>query len=426
MKFRLLGPLEVIADDGRVIALPAAKPRALLALLLLNRNQVARTDTLVDELWEERPPATAVKTLQVYVSQLRKAVGTRLETRSGGYLLHVEPGELDTDDFEQLSTNGEWREALALWRGPALADVRGERFANTAAERLEELRLAVLEERIESDLADGRHAALVGELEQLAEAHPLRERLRAQLMLALYRSGRQAEALDVYRETRQMLADELGLEPGQELRELEQAILRQDESLVVARRARERPDAQPRPVVAERRGRTLLAVLAFAALAAIAIGGAYLVSRTHSTGEADLRTFAVKVENVLAQARDGRIAVRHAVDKALRCETPLKEAAGEIEDVTANRNSLLQQIAALNVPDDDSARRSASLLQRAAAASFAADVGYRRDLLRATRCPPQIEPAAGARADRLKSAFVSAFNPLAARFGLTTWSANDF
>jgi hypothetical protein len=204
------------------------------------------------------------------------------------------------------------------------------------------------------------------------------------------------------------------------LRELEQAILRQDESL---RRRRDTtvPTAEPVPTHSR-----LVASAVLVVVAAIGIATAYFVFRSNSDDEAALRTFVVKVENVLLQARDGRAAVRHAVDGALRCTIPLKQAAAEIEDVTANRNSLLQQIAALNVPDDARAQRAASLLQQAAAASFAADVQYRRDILRSDGCPPKVGAAVGERAGRLKRAFVATFNPLAARFGLATWSRDDF
>jgi DNA-binding SARP family transcriptional activator len=423
VEFRILGPLEVVGDDERPVTLPPAKPRALLVLLLLNRNRTVRTDVLVDQLWDERPPATATKTVQVYVSQLRKALGDRLQTRPGGYELRVDDGELDADRFERLAGERDYQRALALWRGPALVDVRGEAFARSAAERLEESRLAALEERIDADLDAGRHAALVGELEQLVEEHPLRERIRAQLMLALYRSGRQAEALDVYRQTRALLADELGLEPSPELRELEQAILRQDEAL-----RRDRPAPGGVPAAPPRRRVWPLVALSVLVLAALAALAAYLVLRggdgTNERSAADTQAFVVKVENLLEQAHEGRIAVRAAVQAAVRCEVPLREAAGNIEDVRANRQSVLQQVAALPVPDDPQARQTVTLLHRALAASFAADLGYRRDLLQATSCPPKLRTGPGERARRLKAAFVAAFNPLARRFGLETWSAD--
>jgi DNA-binding SARP family transcriptional activator len=426
VEFRILGPLAVVGDDGRPVALPPAKPRALLVLLLLNRNRAVRTEALVDQLWDERPPATATKTVQVYVSQLRKALGDRLQTRPGGYELRVEDDELDADRFERLVGERDYERAFALWRGPALVDVRGETFARSAAERLEESRLAALEDRIDADLDAGQHAALVGELEQLVEERPVRERLRGQLMLALYRSGRQAEALDVYRRTRSLLADELGLEPSPELRELEQAILRQDAAL-----RRERPHAAAEPATQKRRSMWPLVALGVAVLAALAIGGAYLALRggngngTQQSTNGDTQAFVVKVENLLEQAHEGRVAVRAAVQAAVRCEVPLREAAGNIEDVRANRQSLLQQVAALPVPDDPQARQTVTLLHRALAAAFAADLGYRRDMLQATSCPPKLRTGPGERSRRLKAAFVAAFNPLARRFGLKTWSADE-
>jgi DNA-binding SARP family transcriptional activator len=421
VEFRILGPIEVLGEDGRPIALPARKIRALLALLLLDANRTISTDRLVDELWEERPPATATKTVQVYVSQLRKALGAdRIDTRGNGYALRVEPGEVDVERFQQLVADGRPREALALWRGPALADVE-ERFATTAASSLEEQRLAALEQRIDEDLDSGKHAALVGELEQLVAAHPLRERLRAQLMLGLYRSGRQAEALAAYRDTRRTLADELGLEPSEELRELEQAILRQDRAL-----RHERPRAEGAP---PKRRRVLTLAAAVVLVGLVAGVGAYIATRnggapTPPQRGSETRTFVAKVENLLEQAHEGRVAVRQALARAIRCELPLREAASEIEDVRENRQSLLQQVAALSVPDDARAQETVTLLQRALAASFAADLGYSRDLRRSRSCPPKLRTAPGAKAHRLKLQLVSVFNPLARRYALPTWSAD--
>jgi DNA-binding SARP family transcriptional activator len=231
MEFRILGPLEVL-ENGRQIELGGAKQRALLAILLLHANEVVSTDRLIDALWEDEAPANGRKTLQVYVSQLRKALGKgRVETRPPGYVLRVEGDELDLARFRQLVEAGEHRQALALWRGTALADFAYQRFAQAEITVLDELRLACLENRIETDLAAGRQAAVVGELEALVEAHPLRERLREQLMLALYRSGRQAEALDAYQDARQALVEELGIEPGRSLRALQKSILAQDRTL---------------------------------------------------------------------------------------------------------------------------------------------------------------------------------------------------
>ena len=231
MEFRILGPLEV-HENGRMIEVGAAKPRALLAVLLLNANRVVSTDALIESLWGQRPPSTATKALQVYVSQLRKALGReRIATRSPGYELCVEPGELDLDVFEQHLADGEFGEALGLWRGGPLAEFAYEPFAQSEIARLQELELSCLERRIDADLAEGKHAVLVGELEALVREHPLRERLRAQLMLAQYRSGRQAEALDTYQAGRTHLAEELGLEPGAELKELQRGILAQAPAL---------------------------------------------------------------------------------------------------------------------------------------------------------------------------------------------------
>jgi DNA-binding SARP family transcriptional activator len=244
MEFRLLGPLEVV-DGGRSLALGGRKQRSLLAMLLLHCNDVVSTELLVDEVWGGSPPATVAKSVQVYVSRLRKELGDgRLVTRSPGYLLRVEPSELDLARFQVLVAHADsadpaaaaalLREALALWRGPPLADLAYEPFARSHVARLEDLRFTALEQRIDADLASGEHARLTGELEGLVAQHPLRERLRGQLMLALYRSGRQAEALGAYQAARATLVDELGIEPGRELRDLHEAVLRQDERLDLA------------------------------------------------------------------------------------------------------------------------------------------------------------------------------------------------
>ncbi|MGZ4386093.1 MAG: BTAD domain-containing putative transcriptional regulator [Gaiellaceae bacterium] len=231
MEFRILGPLEVYSD-GQAIDLGGAKQRALLAVLLLHANQVVSRDRLVDALWESDPPASAQKALQMYVSGLRKRLGKeRLETRPPGYLLRVADDELDLERFRQLREQGMLAEALALWRGPPLSEFAYEGFAQAESARLEDQRLACLEERIDQELGAGRHAELTGELEALVAENPLRERLRGQLMLALYRSGRQAEALEAYQQARATLVDELGIEPGRELRELHQSILNQDAAL---------------------------------------------------------------------------------------------------------------------------------------------------------------------------------------------------
>jgi DNA-binding SARP family transcriptional activator len=187
-------------------------------MLLLRRNELVSTERLIDDLWGERPPPTSTKTVQVYVSQLRKAIGEGLlETGPDGYVLRVGDGALDLDVFEDLLSRGRAREALALWRGPALAEFRYEEFARDEIGRLEELRLVALEQRLEADLALGADAEVVPELEALVREQPLRENLRRLLMLALYRSGRQADALAAYRDARAVLADDLGLNPSESL-----------------------------------------------------------------------------------------------------------------------------------------------------------------------------------------------------------------
>ena len=244
MDWRILGPLEVIDGDCR-LAIAGEKQRALLALLLLRANEVVSTECLIDELWGERPPSAGATALRVRVSQLRKALGRKqlLLTQPPGYVLCVAPGELDLHRFERLVEEAreaepaiaasKLREALGLWRGPPLADFAYESFAQPAIGRLEELRLGALERRIEADLALGRHAEVVAELGELVALHPMRERFCAELIVALYRSGRQVEALDAYRSARRTLVDELGIEPSPDLQELEQAVLRQDPALDV-------------------------------------------------------------------------------------------------------------------------------------------------------------------------------------------------
>ncbi len=262
MEFHALGDLEVV-EDGQALALGSHQQRAVLALLVLSAGEVLSSDRLIEALWGERPPASAAKTVQVYISRLRKtlngaqagtsASGGLIVTVDHGYVLRVDPEQVDVRTFERLLDRGRdafadhdfdaaattLRQALGLWRGAALADFTFDAFAAADIARLEELRLEALEIRIDADLALGRHAALVAELEALTTEHPLRERLRAARMLALYRCGREPEALGLYRETRRMLVDDLGMEPSPALRELHDAILRQDSAL--------KPPAMPRP-----------------------------------------------------------------------------------------------------------------------------------------------------------------------------------
>ena len=254
MHFGILGPLQVIGDDGRELALGGRMPRAVLALLLLRANEVVSSDQLVEALWPGAPPASGARGLHVHVSRLRRALaaghsdpdGERLVTTAGGYVLRVGPEELDVQRCERLI--GEGRSLLAagrpdqavaalsgaleLWRGDVLADFQYDAFAQGEIARLGELRAAVLEERIAVEMLLGREAQVLGELERLVRDYPYRERLRGQLMVALYRSGRQAEALAAYRAARSALVDELGIEPSIELRQLHEAILAQDRALL--------------------------------------------------------------------------------------------------------------------------------------------------------------------------------------------------
>ena len=270
LEFRILGPLEVL-DSGAPVRLGGPRQRAVLAILLLSAGRVVSIDRLVDLLYGGEPPATALTQVQRQISDLRKVLGPAIETRAPGYL--VRPGSLDLTHFERLAeeaasalAHGEreraaagLREALALWRGPALADLAYEPFAAAPAARLEELRLTCLEQRVEAELGLGEHRRLVGELEALVEDHPTHERFRAQLMTALYRSGRQEDALAAYRALRRELVDAFGIEPTPELVRLEQAILAQDPSL-------DAPTAPP----ASRRGGVLVAARTPDALAALA------------------------------------------------------------------------------------------------------------------------------------------------------------
>jgi YVTN family beta-propeller protein len=296
MEFRILGALEV-RDGGRRVPLGAGKQRATLAILLVHANQIVPTERLVDELWAENPPETARKAVQVYVTRLRKALGAeRIRTRGPGYVLELEPEELDLDRFQRLvgkaralRAEGEpeaaaatLREALALWNGPPLADLTYEPFAQAEIARLEEQRLDAVEERIDVELALGHGADLVRELEALVAEHPYRERPRGQLMLALYRAGRQADALAVYQGTRKLLVEELGIEPSPALQRLEGSILRQEPALETVL---EEPTHAP-PSDTRRRWRLTLAA-AGAVLALVAGAVAFVLSRGGSQESLD-------------------------------------------------------------------------------------------------------------------------------------------
>ncbi|MGI5175643.1 AfsR/SARP family transcriptional regulator [Dactylosporangium sp. CA-152071] len=254
MKLGVLGPL-LLCADGAIQVPTAPKQRQLLALLLLNANQVVPVSQCIEELWEYNPPASAVSTLHTYIMQLRRILrlgnerdatcAGRLVTRDRGYLFVSRQGELDVDAFEdrlrdsrQALGDGDdpaaaaaLRDALAVWRGPALVDVQPGPVLRTWLASLEESRLSTIERRIEVDLRLGRHQELIGELSALVERHPVHENLHAHLMLALYRSGRQVHALEVFTRLRTVLSDELGLEPSPALRRLHQAVLSFDPAL---------------------------------------------------------------------------------------------------------------------------------------------------------------------------------------------------
>jgi DNA-binding SARP family transcriptional activator len=276
IEFGILGPLEAVRE-GRVLEIGTGKKRTLLAVLLLHANEVVSSDRLIDDLWGERAPPTAPKIVQGYVSQLRKALGGGREvlvTQPPGYALRLEDRQLDADRFSSLAAEGRaalaaggaeeaatlLREALALWRGPPLAEFTFDAFARDEITRLDELYLATLEDRIDADLSLGRHDEAVAELQTLIARDPLRERLRGQLMIALYRSGRQADALQAYQSARAVLREELGLEPSRALQEVEQAILRQDLELDITRR--EQPFEPQRTATFVGRERELGALLA--------------------------------------------------------------------------------------------------------------------------------------------------------------------
>jgi DNA-binding SARP family transcriptional activator len=296
LDFRILGPFEVV--DNQALSLGGRKQKAVLAALLLHHGEVVPPDRLIEALWGERAPATASKTVQVYVSNLRKALGNgHLITQGGGYVLAVDPDQIDAGRFGKLAAHGrealdqgDPREAkamlegaLAMWRGPALADFAYESFAEPEIARLEEARMAALEDRIDADLQLGQHAALVPELEALVHEHPLRERLYELLMVALYRSGRQVDALDRYQRARAKLIDEFGIEPGPGLQEIQRAVLSQDAALDLPGSA-----TGGRLHVPRRRRTWALAVLACALVALVVVlatsGGSSPVSRAAPAG----------------------------------------------------------------------------------------------------------------------------------------------
>jgi predicted ATPase/DNA-binding SARP family transcriptional activator len=365
MDFRILGPFEV-RDGDRAVGVGGPKQRSLLAILLIHAGHSVTAERLIELLWGDERPSRAEAALQVYVSQLRKALepdrgrgeeARRLLTRGGGYALRVEAQELDATRFERLASEaramlaaGEAARAaetlgraLDLWRGPALADFVYEDFAQTEIARLEAARAAAVEDRVEAELALGNHAHLVGELEALVAAHPLRERLRAQLMLALYRAGRQAEALDAYQAARRSLVEELGIEPSPELQRLEQAILRQDPSLAA-------PAAAPPGIeeVPAREGRRTVTAV-FVDLGADAVGGEAddpealqrPLGRCLATAADVFRRYGASVESFPGAALLGVFGLPelHEDDalRAVRAAVELREALGALDGAPSAR-----------------------------------------------------------------------------------------
>ncbi|MDX6618568.1 MAG: eukaryotic-like serine/threonine-protein kinase, partial [Gaiellales bacterium] len=320
VEFNILGPLEIV-EGGRAVRLESPKQRALLTLLLLQEGEVVSRDRLIEELWLGNPPPAAETTLRSHLSRLRSVVGaSRLETRPPGYALALAPDELDAATFRRLGAEGRQalelgrmgeaadllRRALGLWRGPALADFAYESFAQSAIARLEESRLVVTEERITADLALGRHADLVGELEALVAAHPLRESLRAQFMLALYRSNRQAEALETYQQARLILTERLGLEPSESLKNLQRLVLDHDPSLIqtaghIAEHAEALADRAVAPFVG--RKREMAELLLGMDEARADCGSLFLISGEPGIGKSRL------TEELLRRAREARFRV---------------------------------------------------------------------------------------------------------------------
>jgi len=318
-QFRILGAVEVLVD-GTPAALGAPKQRAVLAMLLVNRRRVVSANALVDGLWGESPPASAVQSLQVYIHGLRRAVGAeRIETAGRGYRAAVSEDELDLDRFERGLERGraaleagraedatdELRQAMALWRGSALADLPEESRRAAEADRLDELRLTALELRYDAELASGRHDAVVAELEALTAEHPYHERFLEQRVLALYRCGRQADALEVYREARRTLSEDLGLEPSRALQELERAVLRQDPSLAAppAPTRSTRPLPTPPTALVGRR-------LELAAVAALFRDeGVRLVTLTGPGGTGKTRLGLAVAEALEPELREGALFV---------------------------------------------------------------------------------------------------------------------
>jgi DNA-binding SARP family transcriptional activator len=391
-EFRILGPLEVRENDRR-IEVGGGKQRALLAVLLVHPGETVSIDALIDALWGAQPPERAASSMHAYVSRLRRALGRdRLLRGPHGYRLVVEPEELDVVRFQSLVASGReslergdaegaaeaFRAALALWQGPPLADFTYEPFAANEIARLEELHLEVVEGRIQSELALGRHQQLVPELDELVRKHPLRERLRGQLMLSLYRSGRQADALEVYRSGRRLLDEELGLKPDDELQRLERAILNHDPSLespVVAgvkrpsvaqrRRASSHTEAPVPPdsvaVIDPQRSRVVRHVLVGRRPVAVAIGHGSVwvanaddgtVSRIHQDRHEVIRTIGIGAPAIdLAVATDA-VWVANGSDGTVSRIDPSADAVVETIDLRGSSELVWNPTYAVDADDD--------------------------------------------------------------------------
>jgi len=387
MEFRILGPLEV-EDEGRVLKLGGVKQRGLLALLLLRANEAVSRDRLIDELWGDQPPETASTAIQVHISQLRKVLGRDvIITQAPGYAVRLENRQLDLERFEDAVTRARaaapaeaaelLKGALALWRGAPLAELDGP-FATAERGRLEEQRLSATEQRIAADLELGRHAELVPELERLVREHPLRERLRGQLMLSLYRCGRQAEALDVYRSGRRLLDEELGLEPDDELQRLERAILNHDPSLespVVAgvrgpsvaqrRRASSHTEAPVPPdsvaVIDPQRSRVVGHVLVGRRPVALAIGHGSVwvanaddgtVSRIHPDRREVIRTIGIGAPAIDLAVSTDAVWVANGSDGTVARIDPSADAVVETIDLRGSSELAWNPTYAVDADDD--------------------------------------------------------------------------
>ena len=411
MDIRILGPLEVL-DDGRALELGGAKQRAVLAVLALNANRAVSLDRLAQILWDERPPESARKTIQVYVSQLRKALGkARIETSGGGYRLRVDPAELDLERFERLRDAGNVDAALALWRGEALADLADHGIARAEAARLAELRLSCIEQRLERELEAGRHGELAAELASLVHAHPAREQLRGQLMLALYRSGRQAEALEAYRAARTTFMDELGLEPSRALRDLHQRILRQDPALDVPRaQPASPPPVAPAPTTVMRKTVTVL----FCDLAESTQLGERLdpealrtvMSRWYEAMRAPIERAGGTVEKFVGDAVMAVFGVPAAHEddafRAVRAAVEMREAVGPLGlevRIGVNTGEVVTGDSSTTLVTGDAVNTAKRLEQAAAPGEILIGAGTRRLIAHATELEPVGRvPAKGKRA----------------------------